>query len=253
MRMLGFSIHGYKEMLLGSMLLVSLGATLAWVWWPLGLLVLPVLFWLFWFFRDPDRMPPDDMNAWVSPADGVVSDIKTIERFDLLGGPCVRIGIFLSVFDVHVNRAPCDAFVARTIYKKGKFISALKHDEASSDNESNTIVLEDESRQPIAVVKQIAGLIARRIVFTPKTFEKVTRGQRVGLIKFGSRTELYIPQRLEPEILVKVGQRVRGGDAIARVIKSPGVSPVVIASPDGASQVVPAAEAPAILNEPSNV
>jgi phosphatidylserine decarboxylase len=221
--MLGFSSHGWREMLLGSMLLLSLGACLSWVWWPLGILVLPFVWWLFYFFRDPDRAPPDDVNAWVSPADGTVSDIKDVD-LDLLGGPCVRVGIFLSVFNVHVNRSPCDGHVGTTIYNKGKFISALNHDKASSDNESNTFVIENAQREPIAVVKQIAGLIARRIVFTPAPFEAIARGQRVGLIKFGSRTELYIPKKFEPEITVKVGDKLQGGgDIIARVPLCPGV------------------------------
>jgi phosphatidylserine decarboxylase len=122
------------------------------------------------------------------------------------------------VFNVHVNRSPCDAKVVKTIYKEGKFINALKHDEASSQNESNTILLGDDVGRPIAVVKQIVGLIARRIVNVATEGQTVTRGQRIGMIKFGSRTELSIPQWLAPEIHVKVGQKVRGAaDVIATV------------------------------------
>jgi phosphatidylserine decarboxylase len=159
----------------------------------------------------------------VSPADGTVSDITRLEDCDLVGGgPAVRIGIFLSVFNVHVNRSPCDGAVASITYKKGKFINAMSHAQASSDNESNTIVLnEPGTTQPVCAVKQIVGLIARRIVCTPKVGQTVTRGERIGMIKFGSRTELYLPMHLDPQILVKEGDKVRGAlDILATVNKS---------------------------------
>ncbi|HEX4124329.1 MAG TPA: phosphatidylserine decarboxylase [Tepidisphaeraceae bacterium] len=217
--MLGFTRHGFREMLIGSVVLGLVAVALEWVYWPLFVIVIPVLIWLFAFFRDPERPVPVDENILVSPADGTVSDIMEIDNEPLLGGPAVRVGIFLSVFNVHVNRSPCDAKVLSVTYKKGKFINAMSHGRASEENESNTVVLgEPASNQPVVVVKQIVGLIARRIIFTAKEGQLVSRGQRIGMIKFGSRTELTIAKRLDPTVLVKVGQPVRGAaDVIARL------------------------------------
>jgi phosphatidylserine decarboxylase len=214
--------HGTWEIAIGSLLLLLLAWGFYAIWPPLAILVIPGLFWLFAFFRDPDRPIPADPAAMVSPADGLVSDVTELDSCDLLSNqPAVRIGIFLSVFNVHVNRAPCDGTVASVIYKKGKFTNALSHAQASADNESNTIILnEPGAHDPVAAVKQIVGLIARRIVCTPKTGDVVARGQRIGMIKFGSRTELYIPKRLAPVLKVKQGDKVRGGlDVLATVNK----------------------------------
>ncbi|MGH7214511.1 MAG: phosphatidylserine decarboxylase, partial [Tepidisphaeraceae bacterium] len=202
--------HGWREMLIGTVVLALTMAALGyWGWWWLALIPVPVLIWLFAFFRDPERTIPEDQTAMVSPADGTVSDVTELPHDELLGGPAVRIGIFLSVFNVHVNRAPCDGKVTFIKYKVGKFINAMSHARASEENESNTIVLSEpigDKPRPIAVVKQIVGLIARRIIFTAKMNEHVTRGQRIGMIKFGSRTELIIPKWLEPTVKVTVGQ-----------------------------------------------
>ncbi|MGN6727538.1 MAG: phosphatidylserine decarboxylase [Tepidisphaeraceae bacterium] len=208
--------HGMWEMILGTVALVVLAAGLGYInpWLPV--LVLPVWTWLIAFFRDPERPVPADPHLYVSPADGVVSDITEIENDDLIGGPALRVGIFLSVFNVHVNRSPCEGKVLKTIYKEGKFINAMHHSAASSDNESNTIVIGDANGVPVAVVKQIVGLIARRIVCTAVEGAPLTRGQRIGMIKFGSRTELTIPKTLNPIVKVAVGQKVRGAiDVIA--------------------------------------
>jgi phosphatidylserine decarboxylase len=180
-----------------------------------------VLIFLFAFFRDPERHVTAEQHAMVSPADGKVSDITEVEYDELLGGPAVRIGIFLSVFNVHVNRAPCDGKVLSIAYKKGKFINAMKHNEASTDNESNTVVIgEATTGKPIAVVKQIVGLIARRIIFTAEKGEQLHRGQRIGMIKFGSRTELSIAKWLDPQVTVQIGDTVRGAaDVIATLGK----------------------------------
>lgn len=214
--------HGFKEMLIGSVVLLAVASVLGWVYLPLSLIVIPVLIWLFAFFRDPERPLPEEQHAMVSPADGKVSDITELEHDELIGGPCVRVGIFLSVFNVHVNRAPCDGRVVKVLYKEGKFINAMKHDEASSDNESNTVVLvERHGDKPIAVVKQIVGLIARRIICDLKEGDTVERGQRIGMIKFGSRTELYIAKYLEPSVKVSVGQTVRGAADIIAVLGKP--------------------------------
>lgn len=209
--MLPLTRHGTWEMVIGTVTLLVIGAGLSLVWWPLGLSVLPVIVWLFAFFRDPERAVPSTPHVMVSPADGMISDIGELPHNDLLGGPCLRIGIFLNVFNVHVNRAPCDGKISSVTYKKGKFINAMKHNEASDTNESNTITLaEPDGDRPVAVVKQIVGLIARRIVSAKQPGDTVAIGERIGMIKFGSRTELYIPMRLRPVAQVKVGQKVRG-------------------------------------------
>lgn len=218
--MFRFTRHGFKEMLVGTVVLALMAFALGWAWWPLALLVLPVLVWLFAFFRDPERPIPAEERIMVSPADGTVSDITEIESEPLLGGvPAVRVGIFLSVFNVHVNRSPCDGKVLSITYKKGKFINALNHSKASDENESNTVVLgEPTTGRPVAVVKQIVGLIARRIIFTAGQGDSLRMGDRIGMIKFGSRTELVIPKWLEPQVLVKEGQVVRGGaDVVVRL------------------------------------
>src|SRR6185437_7418892 len=134
--------HGAREMLIGTVVIVIMASVLGhFTWWPLGLLFIPVLVWLFAFFRDPHRLIPADENLMVSPADGKVSDITEVANDPLLGGPAIRVGIFLSVFNVHINRSPCNAKVLEVTYKEGKFINALDHSRASEENESNTVVL----------------------------------------------------------------------------------------------------------------
>jgi phosphatidylserine decarboxylase len=198
-------------------------------WALLALVPALLLVWLLAFFRDPERPIPSGQHLMVSPADGMVSDITELPRFDLLDGPALRIGIFLSVFNVHINRSPCDGRVIRVIYKKGKFINAMSHARASDENESNTIVIAGpDGEKPIAVVKQIVGLIARRIVCTAAEGQALARGQRIGMIKFGSRTELYIPMRLAPQARVRVGQKVRGGADVVVMLGSGGGEAVTV-------------------------
>jgi len=214
-------------MIIGTSVLVAIGWAIAYFtslpW--LSLLVLPLIVWLFAFFRDPDRTISSEPDIMVSPADGVVSDITTVELDPLLGESAVRVGIFLNVFNVHVNRTPCDGRVTKIIYKKGKFINAMQHSKASDENESNTIVLSEiESGTPVAVVRQIVGLIARRIVCAVDEGQVLSRGERYGMIKFGSRTELSIPGRFNPRILVKVGQKVVGGRDVIAILQSQSAS-----------------------------
>lgn len=223
-------------MVIGTVVLAGIAFGLSFIHPLLALVVVPVWVWLLAFFRDPDRPITEDARSMVSPADGLVSDVTELDVCDLVGGgPAVRIGIFLSVFNVHVNRSPCDGTVASVIYKRGKFINALSHSAASSDNESNTILLfEPGTHDIVAAVKQIVGLIARRIICTAQTGEHVERGQRIGMIKFGSRTELYIPRRLEPVVKVKAGDKVRGGlDILATVNKAISRSGPVAAAASG--------------------
>ena len=171
--------------------------------------VVPLLLALFflWFFRDPERDIPQTAGAVVSPADGKVTDVSTVTTID--GAKQTRISIFLSVFDVHVNRSPIAGVVRDVRYQRGKFLNAMN--EASAEqNEQNVVHVEGEGQ--VVVFKQIAGLLARRIVFHPKVGDKVDRGQRVGLIKFGSRTDVVLNSTAS--LQVKVGDRVRGGASI---------------------------------------
>jgi len=181
---------------------------LGWLTWPiLALIPLALAAFFLWFFRDPERTIPNTPGAIVSCADGKVTDISTIQ---LDGQPRTRISIFLNVFNVHVNRAPISGVIANLEYKRGKFQNAMGAASAEM-NEQSVCTLRGDDGQ-VVIFKQIAGLLARRIVFIKNIGEKVERGERVGLIKFGSRTDILI----EPsaEIKVKVGDRVKGGASV---------------------------------------
>ncbi len=209
-----FAKYGWKELLFFSLLWAGLGAGL-WFVHPAGryALFFPVagLLFTFNFFRDPPRRIPTEANLLVSPADGTVVEISEADETEFLKTPCTKIGIFLSVFDVHINRSPCDGTVRATKYTPGQFLDA-RHPDCGRLNESNTIHLGD------VVVKQIAGLIARRIVCEARPDDTLLRGQKFGMIKFGSRTELYIPKNQVDEIRVKLKDKVKGGETvIARV------------------------------------
>jgi phosphatidylserine decarboxylase len=161
------------------------------------------------FFRDPERKPPADKNAVVAAADGVISDIVEIEEEWVNKKPMKRVGIFLSVFDVHTNRAPIAGKVVYSDYYVGQFLDA-RHPDATRLNEFQTWGFEGETAT--LVVRQITGAIARRIVAWSKVGDLVAKGERFGMIRFGSRTEIYVP--LDAEISVKVGDRVKGGESI---------------------------------------
>jgi phosphatidylserine decarboxylase len=188
--------------------LVAVAAVLAWATGTWVWSVVPVLLAAFylWFFRDPRRTIPKGEGLVVSPADGVVTETARISTPE---GPRQRVSIFLNVFDVHVNRSPIAGEVISVRYQKGRFLNAM--DQNSADrNEQNIVTVRGEGME--VVFKQIAGLIARRIVFNHREGDRVERGQRVGLIKFGSRTDIILPA--EAEIRVKTGQRVKGGSSI---------------------------------------
>ena len=197
-----------------GMLLVA--AAIGWLTHSLILVLVPVLLAAFflWFFRDPERTIPAAPGLVVAPADGKVTDVSSTQ---LNGVPCTRISIFLNVFDVHVNRSPISGVIKSAVYKNGQFGNAMSAASAD-DNEQNIVTLEGEGMT--VVFKQIAGLLARRIVFNHKPGEKLARGQRVGLIKFGSRTDVIFPQ--SASINVKLGDRVKGGSSIlARTTVAP--------------------------------
>jgi len=188
--------------------LLAVAAVLAWAtgtwYWSIAPVLLAAFF--LWFFRDPQRAIPKGEGLIVSPADGVVTETARIDTAD---GPRQRISIFLNVFDVHVNRTPIAGEITAVRYQTGKFLNAMNQ-ECAERNEQNIVTVRGEGIE--IVFKQIAGLIARRIVFNYREGDKVERGQRVGLIKFGSRTDVILPA--EADIRVKTGQRVKGGSSI---------------------------------------
>ncbi len=163
-----------------------------------------------WFFRDPERIIPQDANALVSPADGKIIIVEAIEDSPFTQGPSIKISIFMSVFNVHVNRIPCKAKVVGIDYYPGKFFSAHL-DKASKENEHNVLFLETEKGDKICFV-QIAGLIARRIVCRINKGDLVERGQRFGLIRFGSRLDVYLPA--SARLNVSVGDKVHAGETV---------------------------------------
>jgi phosphatidylserine decarboxylase len=209
-----FARWGLAEMQIMGWPLVAAAIGLAFVWWPLALIPLVPLGLVLYFFRDPRRKVPTEPGVLVSPADGTVAEVTRLEHDEYIGGPAVRIGIFLSIFNVHINRAPSDARVIAMRYHPGEFLNAL-NPESAVRNENLWIGLEeDESPHRPLVVRQISGLIARRIVCELKPGQSLARGEKFGMIKLGSRTELIMPDEEHLHIEVKVGQAVRGGETI---------------------------------------
>ena len=192
------------------LILLALGGVLLFFrfYWLGGIIVFLGLFTTF-FFRDPDRKVLQDPRLAVSPADGKVVQVMPAPEGSPLGPGSWQVSIFLSVFDVHINRAPIAGRVARVDYHKGEFLPAFDH-KASTRNEQNTVTIADGNTR--VVFKQIAGLIARRIVFTKRVDDPVARGERVGMIKFGSRVDVFLPP--EFRVAVKVGDRVQGGVSV---------------------------------------
>ena len=191
---------------------------------PLGIILLPTwalctieallalaLIWTLSFFRDPNRIVSPDKNVLLSPADGRITDIETIHEDNFIGGDALRIGIFLNIFDVHINRSPCKARVEKVTYKKGKYKNAMNPD-SGRVNESNNLAMTmtDGPREKL-IVRQISGAIARRIVCRAEEGQELTGGQKFGMIKFGSRTELYLPATERARCMVKIGDKVKAG------------------------------------------
>jgi len=205
--------YGLREIVWITFAAAVLAILAAKWWWP-GLIPVGVV-WLarLLFFRAPPRELPRAARAWLAPADGTVTEITSIERDDRLGGPAVRLGIFLSIFNVHLNRSPCAGIVRCVEYRRGGFHDA-RSPLASPENESNTLVLDAGPDLGPVVVRQIAGRIARRIVCTAAVGDRLAAGQRFGMIKFGSRTELVLARPAELEICVRVGDAVKAGVTI---------------------------------------
>ncbi len=211
---LPFARWGLAEILLMGTPLLALCVAAAWWHWALAIVPGVLLAFVFYFFRDPRRDVPDQPGLLVSPADGTIAEIARLEHDEFVGRPAVRIGIFLSVFNVHINRSPAEARVIRLRYSPGAFLNALNPDSAIK-NENLWIGLEEEAApHRRLVVRQIAGLIARRIVCNLRSGEIIARGHKFGMIKLGSRTELIFPQEDGLEVLTREGDKVHGGSTI---------------------------------------
>jgi phosphatidylserine decarboxylase len=194
--------------------MIAVAAVVGWLSaWPWAIVPLPLAAFFLWFFRDPERAIPQEPGAIVSPADGKVTDLATIE---VEGRPRTRISIFLNVFNVHVNRSPIAGVVRHVEYRRGKFGNAMGAVSAEM-NEQNIVTVEGEGQT--LVFKQIAGLLARRIVFTKQVGDAVGRGERIGLIKFGSRCDVIFDAAAE--LKVKIGDHVAGGSSILAVASVP--------------------------------
>ncbi len=199
---------------------LALIAVAALVWfltgWGWALVPLLLAAFFLWFFRDPRRAIPRQPGLIVSPADGKVTEVA---RLNTPAGSLVRVSIFLSVFDVHVNRSPVSGVLREVRYRRGEYLNAL-NPECAARNEQNLALVDCDEGYQVSFT-QIAGLLARRIVFTKRVGDRLLRGERVGLIKFGSRTDLIFPGRAE--VLVSPGDRVRGGASV--IARIPGLEP----------------------------
>jgi phosphatidylserine decarboxylase len=193
--------------------LIAAGILLGWLTRPAWAIIPCLLaFFFLWFFRDPDRVIPQEAGAVVSPGDGKVTDVSTV----MMGNEKrTQVSIFLSVFDVHVNRSPIAGVIREVRYQRGKFLNAMNKVSAEQ-NEQNIVTVEGDGHK--VMFKQIAGLLARRIVFYPKVGDRLERGQRVGLIKFGSRVDVVFDA--SARVTVKVGEHVKGGASVLAYVQA---------------------------------
>lgn len=228
--------EGTKEMLLT--LALATGWAVLWLalgLWPVSLLGPLLLFVVLMFFRDPPRKIPTGTGLILSAADGKVTHVQRLEKDAALGGPALRISVFLSVANVHVNRAPCSGRVVDTKLREGLYLDA--RDESCADkNACNTLTLAPDApiKGPV-LIKQLAGKIARRIVCNAGPGDRLAAGEKFGMIKFGSRTDVILPDQPGLEVLVTVGQKVAAGTTVLAKIVLPQVVPGSTLRPDGVS------------------
>jgi phosphatidylserine decarboxylase len=205
--------YGLRELLLATAVCAVVAAACLYAWWPRALL--PAVVWLavLAFFRDPQRHPEGE--GFLATADGTVTDITPVGPEGPLGCKGIRVGVFMSVTSVHVNRAPCDAAVVKVEHRDGGYVDVRRQD-AWETNESSTIYLAVPcgGREHRVLVRQIAGFVARRIVTDLAPGQALHSGQRIGMIKFGSRGELIVPEELVGQVAVRVGQQVYAGRSV---------------------------------------
>jgi len=182
--------------------------------WLIEAVLAAIFIWILSFFRDPKRDVTAEKSLFLAPADGTVTDIEIVDETPFIGQKTLIIGIFLSIFNVHINRAPCDVKIDKITYKKGQFKDA-RNPQAGRVNESNDLLLtRTADPNDKILLRQISGAVARRIVCTAKPDQFLAGGQKFGMIKFGSRTELYVPAREDIKCMVKIGDKVKAGLSI---------------------------------------
>jgi phosphatidylserine decarboxylase len=216
------SRHARKEwltiLIIGAMLTITVLID-GWQW--LALATVPLTIALLLFFRDPDRSIPSPRGVMVAPADGTISSVHDVDNYEPLEESAVCIRIFLSVFNVHINRSPCHGVVRSLAHKPGKYMNAL-NPQSAEENESVLMVLEHPfNGRPVAAVRQVSGMLARTIANTTAVGDTLQRGQRIGLIKLGSTTELYIPKSMHPQVMVREGDKVKGAISILANVQPP--------------------------------
>lgn len=222
---------GLAELLLIGGGLSALAAVCVWLYWPVAPVPAILAILVAWFFRDPRRPIPAEPGLVVSPADGKVVTIEEVEYDEYVGGPAMLVGIFLSIFNVHINRTPVAGRVIGMTYHRGKFLNALLPASARENEQLHVRVEETNAPYRRMIVRQIAGQIARRIVCWVRPGDELQRGEQFGMIKLGSRTELVIPREPGLEITVRIGQNVSAGSTImARYSHTTGAP-----APDGAT------------------
>ncbi len=211
---LPFARVGLAEIVIICGGLLGLFALIAYLFWPLAIVPLGLTLFVLWFFRDPPRQIPREPGQVVAPADGQVFSIREVEHDEQFDGPAIVIDIFLSIFNVHINRAPIACRVLGIAYHRGKFLNALRP-EAALENESLELRIASLSvPQRVMRVRQITGAIARRIVCWVRPGDDLPRGGQFGMIKLGSRTELTLPKEPGLELLITKGQKVRAGSTV---------------------------------------
>jgi phosphatidylserine decarboxylase len=216
----------FPAILLGAMTVYLVAGVLylsVWTIISIEAVLAVVLIWVLLFFRDPYRVCPKEANLLLSPADGEVTDIEIVEERDYIGERAIKIGVFLSIFDVHINRAPCNAKVTRIRHKKGRYKNAASPESGQVNESNNLYIIRTDSPQDKLIVRQISGAIARRIVCATKEGQELNGGEKFGMIKFGSRTELYVPARADVKCLVQTGDKVKAG--LTPLVRYEGTSP----------------------------
>jgi len=222
------SPHGKPQYAVILISAALLGATFIYIglWW-VSIIVGVTALALLAFFRDPERIVPVRRNILVSSADGVVSSIHEVEMFEPFGEGAVCVRVFLSVLDVHINRSPCHGVVGPIVKKPGKYLNALKPESAEQNEWCTFPLLHPARKTPVAAVRQVSGMIARNIVCAVKEGTTLQRGERFGMIKFGSTTEVYVPKSFQPKVLVTLKQYVWGGKTEIMEVSPPNEAPVV--------------------------